>query len=149
MQKNEQGGAMSEQTLCIIKPDAVQRNLVGRILEHIESNGLKLRAMKMVHLTLEQAQGFYKVHLDKPFFQSLTQYMSSGPAVVAILQGENAVQRYREIMGATNPEQAEQGTIRKLYALDIEKNSVHGSDSQENADIEINYFFNQLEVIPE
>ncbi|MFO8031668.1 MAG: nucleoside-diphosphate kinase [Desulfohalobiaceae bacterium] len=139
---------MSEQTLCIIKPDAVQRNLTGEILAHIESSGLRLRAMKMVQLTLNQAQGFYQVHKDKPFFQSLTQYMCSGPAVVAILEGENAVQHYRQIMGATNPEQAEEGTIRRKYALDIERNSVHGSDSPENASIEVNYFFNQLEVIP-
>jgi nucleoside-diphosphate kinase len=138
---------MSEQTLCIIKPDAVQRNLTGEILAHIEASGLKLRAMKMVQLGLEQAQGFYQVHKDKPFFQSLTQYMSSGPAVVAILEGEDAVQKYRRVMGATNPEQAEEGTIRSKYALDIEKNSVHGSDSPENARIEINYFFNQLEVV--
>ncbi len=139
---------MSEQTLCIIKPDAVQRNLTGEILAHIENSGLRLRAMKMVHMSLDQAQGFYKVHQDKPFFQSLTQYMCSGPAVVAILQGEGAVQKYRQIMGATNPEQAEEGSIRRKYALDIERNSVHGSDSQENAAIEISYFFNQLEVVP-
>ncbi|MFP4392179.1 MAG: nucleoside-diphosphate kinase [Desulfohalobiaceae bacterium] len=138
---------MSEQTLCIIKPDAVQRNLTGEILAHMEANGLRLRAMKLLQLGLEQAQGFYHVHKDKPFFQSLTQYMSSGPAVVAILEGENAVQKYRQIMGATNPEQAEEGTIRRKYALDIEKNSVHGSDSLENAAIEINYFFSQLEVV--
>ncbi|MFP4213217.1 MAG: nucleoside-diphosphate kinase [Desulfohalobiaceae bacterium] len=139
---------MSEQTLCIIKPDAVQRNLTGEILAHIENSGLRLRAMKMVHMSLDQAQGFYKVHQDKPFFQSLTQYMCSGPAVVAILEGEGAVQKYRQIMGATNPEQAEEGSIRRKYALDIERNSVHGSDSQENAAIEISYFFNQLEVVP-
>ncbi len=138
---------MSEQTLCIIKPDALQRDLAGEILAHIQSQGLKLRALKMVQLTQEQAQGFYKVHQDKPFFQSLTEYMSSGPAVVAVLQAENAVQKYREIMGATNPEQAKEGTLRKKYALDIEKNAVHGSDSIENAGVEINYFFNQLEII--
>lgn len=137
---------MSEQTLCIIKPDALQRDLAGEILAHIQSQGLKLRALRMVQLTLEQAQGFYKVHQDKPFFQSLTEYMSSGPIVVAVLQAENAVQKYREIMGATNPEQAKEGTIRKKYALDIEKNAVHGSDSIENAGVEINYFFNQLEI---
>lgn len=140
---------MAEQTLAIIKPDAIERNLTGEILRRVEKAGLRIKAMKMVRMNKEQAKGFYSVHEDKPFFQSLTEYMSSGPAVVAVLEGDNAISAYRELMGATNPEEAEEGSIRKDYALDIEKNSVHGSDSQENADIEINYFFNQLEVIPE
>ncbi len=138
---------MTEQTLSIIKPDAVERNLTGRILGQIEASGLKVRAMKMVHMTKEQAQGFYAVHKERPFFDSLTDYMCSGPAVVSLLEGDQAIARYRELMGATNPAEAAEGTIRKQFALDIEKNSVHGSDSPENAAIEIAYFFNQLEVV--
>ena len=138
---------MTEQTLSIIKPDAVERDLTGRILGQIEASGLKVRAMKMVHMTKEQAQGFYAVHKERPFFDSLTDYMCSGPAVVSLLEGDQAIARYRELMGATNPAEAAEGTIRKQFALDIEKNSVHGSDSSENAAIEIAYFFNQLEVV--
>jgi len=138
---------MTEQTLSIIKPDAVERDLTGRILGQIEASGLKVRAMKMVHMTKEQAQGFYAVHKERPFFDSLTDYMCSGPAVVSLLEGDQAIARYRELMGATNPAEAAEGTIRKQFALDIEKNSVHGSDSPENAAIEIAYFFNQLEVV--
>ncbi len=138
---------MQEQTLAIIKPDAVERGLVGEIIKRIEGAELKLKAMKMVSLNKAEAEGFYAVHREKPFFESLTRYMSSGPAVVAVLEGEKAITRYRELMGATNPEEAAEGTIRKAYALDIEKNSVHGSDSSENAAIEISYFFNQLEVV--
>ena len=138
---------MTEQTLSIIKPDAVERNLTGRILGQIEASGLKVRAMKMAHMTKEQAQGFYAVHRERPFFDSLTDYMCSGPAVVSLLEGDQAIARYRELMGATNPAEAAEGTIRKQFALDIEKNSVHGSDSPENAAIEIAYFFNQLEVV--
>jgi nucleoside-diphosphate kinase len=138
---------MTEQTLAIIKPDAIQRNLMGAILGKIEAAGLRIRALKMVRMDKEQAKGFYAVHADKPFFESLTDYMSSGPAVVAVLEAENAISAYRELMGATNPEEAETGTIRKEYALDIERNSVHGSDSPENAEREINYFFNRLEMV--
>jgi nucleoside-diphosphate kinase len=138
---------MTEQTLAIIKPDAIQRNLMGAILGKIEAAGLRIRALKMVRMDKEQAKGFYAVHADKPFFESLTDYMSSGPAVVAVLEAENAISAYRELMGATNPEEAETGTIRKEYALDIERNSVHGSDSPENAKREINYFFNRLEMV--
>ncbi len=138
---------MAEQTLAIIKPDAIERNLTGEILRRVEKAGLRIKAMKMVRMNKEQAKGFYSVHEDKPFFQSLTEYMSSGPAVVAVLEGDNAISAYRELMGATNPEEADEGSIRKDYALDIEKNSVHGSDSPENASKEINYFFNQLEVV--
>jgi nucleoside-diphosphate kinase len=139
---------MIEQTLCIIKPDALERNLAGEILKRIEASGFRIKGLKMIHMSKSQAQGFYAVHRDKPFFDSLTDYMSSGAAIVAILEGDSAVQRYRDLMGATNPEEAGEGTLRKLFALDIEKNSVHGSDSQENASREIAYFFNQLEVIP-
>jgi nucleoside-diphosphate kinase len=138
---------MTEQTLAIIKPDAIQRNLMGAILGKIEAAGLRIRALKMVRMDKEQAKGFYAVHADKPFFESLTDYMSSGPAVVAVLEAENAISAYRELMGATKPEEAETGTIRKEYALDIERNSVHGSDSPENAKREINYFFNRLEMV--
>jgi len=138
---------MAQQTLAIIKPDAIERNLMGEILKRIEAAGLRVRALKMVHMDKEQAKGFYAVHSDKPFFDSLTDYMSSGPAAVAVLEGENAVDAYRGLMGATKPEEAEAGTIRKELALDIEKNSVHGSDSPENAEKEINYFFNQLEIV--
>ena len=138
---------MVEQTLCIIKPDAVERNLIGKILEMIEGADLKIKALKMLHLSKKQAEGFYEVHKEKPFFDSLTNYMSSGPIVVAVLEGEDAIKRYRELMGATNPKEAKEGTIRKQFGLDVEKNSVHGSDSQENAVKEIAYFFNKLEVI--
>jgi nucleoside-diphosphate kinase len=138
---------MTEQTLSIIKPDAVERSLTGEILRQIEASGLKIRALKMVHMTREQAQAFYAVHKERPFFASLTEYMCSGPAVVSLLEGDQAVQRYRDLMGATNPAEAKDGTIRKQFALDIEKNSVHGSDSPENARTEIAHFFNQLEVV--
>ena len=138
---------MAQQTLAIIKPDAIERNLLGEILGRIEGAGLRVRALKMVRMDKEQAKGFYAVHSDKPFFDSLTDYMSSGPAAVAVLEAENAVAAYRQLMGATKPEEAEAGTIRKDYAVDIEKNSVHGSDSPENAEREINYFFNQLEIV--
>ncbi|MFO7801333.1 MAG: nucleoside-diphosphate kinase [Desulfovermiculus sp.] len=138
---------MVEKTLSIIKPDAVQRNLIGEILAQIETGGLRIRALKMVHMSKAQAQGFYAVHEERPFFDSLTEYMSSGPVVVAILEGENAIARYREIMGPTNPAEAEEGTIRKRFGQDIEKNSVHGSDAPETAAQEISYFFNQLEVM--
>ncbi|WP_461833057.1 nucleoside-diphosphate kinase [Desulfothermus sp.] len=138
---------MVEQTLCIIKPDAVERNLIGKILQMIEGADLKIKALKMLHLNKKQAEGFYEVHKEKPFFDSLTNYMSSGPIVVAVLEGENAIKRYRELMGATNPKEAKQGTIRNQFALDVEKNSVHGSDSPENAVKEISYFFDKLEVL--
>jgi len=138
---------MTQQTLAIIKPDAIERNLLGEILRRIEGAGLRVRALKMVRMDKEQAKGFYAVHSDKPFFDSLTDYMSSGPAAVAVLEGENAISAYRELMGATKPEEAKEGTIRKDCALDIEKNSVHGSDSPENAAGEIAYFFSRLELV--
>lgn len=138
---------MVEKTLSIIKPDAVERTLIGEILAQIEAGGLRIKALKMVHMSKAQAQGFYAVHKERPFFDSLTDYMSSGPVVVSVLEGENAIARYREIMGATNPAEAAEGTIRKRFGQDIEKNSVHGSDASETATQEISYFFNQLEVM--
>ncbi len=138
---------MTERTLSIIKPDAVARHKVGGILKMIEGAGLTVKAMKMLHLSRAQAEGFYAVHRQRPFFGSLTEFMSSGPVVVSVLEGEEAIARYRALMGATNPAKAEEGTIRKRYALDIEKNSVHGSDAPETAAVEIAYFFNQLEIV--
>ena len=137
---------MMEKTLSIIKPDGVSRNLIGDVIGRLEKEGLEIAAMKMIHMSKTQAKGFYKVHEGKPFFDSVTDFMSSGPCVVMILEGENVIVRYRELMGATNFKDAAEGTIRRDYATDIEKNVVHGSDSPENADIEINYFFNALEI---
>lgn len=137
---------MTQRTFSIIKPDATQRNLQGAILKVIQDAGLKVVAMKMIQMTKKQAEGFYAVHSDKPFFDSLTDFMCSGPVVVSVLEGENAISSYREVMGATNPANADEGTIRKSFALDIEKNSVHGSDAPETAAVEIAYFFNQLEI---
>jgi len=134
-----------EQTLAIIKPDGVARGVMGEVLKRIETNNLKVVAMKMVHMTQSQAQGFYAVHRERPFFDSLTQFMSSGPAVVMVLQGENAISRWRTLMGATNFKEAAEGTIRKEFATDIEKNVVHGSDAPETAAFEIGYFFNAFE----
>jgi nucleoside-diphosphate kinase len=138
-----------EKTLSIIKPDGVSRGLIGNILQRFERSGFKIVAMKMIRMNKRQAQGFYAVHKEKPFFDSLTDFMSSGPCVVMILERENAISRNREIMGATNYKDAAEGTIRKDYATDIEKNVVHGSDSPETAAFEINYFFNQLEITGE
>ncbi len=138
---------MTQRTLSIIKPDAVDRNLEGAILKMIQDAGLKIIAIKMVHLSLEEARGFYAVHQERPFFDSLTGYMSSGSVVVSVLEGEGAIGKYRKIMGATNPENAEEGTIRSAYALDIEMNSVHGSDAPETAETEIAYFFSRLEMV--
>ncbi len=138
---------MSQRTLSIIKPDATERNLEGTILEMIQENNLRVIALKKIRMTKEEAQGFYAVHQDKPFFDSLTDYMSSGPIVVSILEGEDAIEKYRRIMGATDPGKAEEGTVRNLYGQDIEKNSVHGSDSPQTAAQEIPYFFNQLEMV--
>ena len=138
---------MLQRTFSIIKPDAVARNLSGEILAMIQSAGLKVVGMKMLHLTKAQAQGFYAVHKDRPFFDSLTDYMCSGPVVCAVLEGENAIAAYRKLMGATNPAQADEGTIRKKYAVSLEANSVHGSDAPETAAFEIAYFFNALELV--
>tara|TARA_B100001057_G_C22790380_1_gene927375 strand:+ start:1138 stop:1557 length:420 start_codon:yes stop_codon:yes gene_type:complete len=134
-------------TFSIIKPDATKRNITGAINKIIEDNNLIIIAQKRIKLSKEFAEGFYEIHKDKNFFNDLIEYMTSGPVVVQVLQGENAVEKYRKIMGATNPENAEEGTIRKKHALNIQENSVHGSDSVENAKIEINYFFNEDEII--
>ena len=132
---------MSEQTLSIIKPDAVERNLENIIKDFIEKKNLKIIKSKKVKISKEEASEFYKVHQTKPFYNDLCTYLSSGPIYVMVLEGENAVKKNREIMGATDPLKAEEGTLRKLYGLSIDKNSVHGSDSQENAKIEIDFFF--------
>jgi len=136
-----------QRTLSIIKPDAVERNLSGAILKMIQEAGLKVVAMKMIHLSKKEAEGFYAVHSERPFFGSLCDFMCSGPVVVSILEGEDAIAAYRKLMGATNPANAEEGTIRKRYALDIEKNSVHGSDAPETAAFETSYFFSNLEMV--
>ena len=132
---------MIEQTLSIIKPDAVQSNLEGEIKIFFKENNLKISKSKKVRISKEEASEFYKVHQTKPFYEDLCNYLSSGPIVVMILEGENAVSRNRELMGSTDPMKAEKGTIRKKYGISIEKNSVHGSDNVENAKIEINFFF--------
>ena len=136
-----------EQTLSIIKPDGVKRNLVGEILGRFEQKGLRIVATRMLHLSKREAEGFYAVHRERPFFEELTTFMSSGPVVVSVLEGENAVAYHREIMGATNPAEAAEGTIRKDFAQSIGENTVHGSDSLENAAIEIAYFFAQTELV--
>ena len=138
---------VTERTFSIIKPDAVERNKIGEITAMLESAGLRIVASKRIKLNQEKAAQFYGIHKDKPFFQSLCDFMCSGPIIVQVLEGENAVQKNRDIMGATNPEEAAEGTIRKKYALSLEKNSVHGSDSQENAIIEINHFFSEEDII--
>lgn len=136
-----------EKTLGIIKPDAVQRNLIGTILRQAESSGLKVKALKMIHLTKTQAQGFYYVHKERPFFDSLTTFMSEGPIVVVVFEAENAIASWREVMGATDPAKAAEGTIRKLYGQSVERNSSHGSDSPASAEYEIGYFFGTLEQV--
>ncbi len=138
---------MIERTFSIIKPDAVARNLSGEILAMIQQSGLRIKAMKMIQLTRAQAEGFYAVHKERPFFNSLVEYMCSGPVVCSILEGEDAIRRYRDRMGATNPANAAEGTIRKKYAESIEANSVHGSDAPETAAFEMAYFFNALEIV--
>ena len=136
-----------QKTFSIIKPDAVKRNLIGHINQMIESSDLKILASKKIYLTKKQAEIFYEVHKERPFFNSLVEYMTSGPVQVQVLEGDDAVAKYRKIMGATNPAEAEEGTIRKLYAESIEANSVHGSDSEENAKIEISFFFSGSELV--
>tara|TARA_B100000575_G_C22938903_1_gene543580 strand:- start:7 stop:423 length:417 start_codon:yes stop_codon:yes gene_type:complete len=134
-------------TFSIIKPDATKRNLTGAINKIIEENNLRIIAQKRVKLSKEKAEGFYAIHKEKPFFNDLIEYMTSEPVVVQVLEGNNAVSKYRQVMGATNPVNAETGTIRKEFALNIQENSVHGSDSEENANIEIDYFFNIDEIV--
>jgi nucleoside-diphosphate kinase len=135
-----------ERTFSIIKPDATRRNITGQVSARLEDGGLRIIAQKRIKMTREQAEGFYAVHKERPFFNDLVAFMTSGPVVVQVLEGENAVARNREIMGATNPADADAGTIRKDFAESIEANSVHGSDSLENAKIEIDFFFNKDEI---
>jgi nucleoside-diphosphate kinase len=136
-----------QRTLAIIKPDGVGRGLIGDVIKRIEGLGLKIIALKMACLTPSQAQGFYAVHRERPFFQGLTSFMSSGPAVVMVLECENAIARWRELMGATDYRKAAEGTIRREFATDIERNVVHGSDAPETAAFEIGYFFNRFEIV--
>ena len=136
-----------DKTFSIIKPDATKRNITGSIIKVIEESGLRIIAQKRVKLSISQAESFYAVHKERPFFKDLVEYMTSEPVVVQVLTGENAIEKYRSIMGATNPEDAEKGTIRNLFALNVQENSVHGSDSAENALIEINFFFNSEEIV--
>lgn len=137
----------TERTFSIIKPDATRRNLTGAVTKMLEDAGLRVVASKRIRMTREQAEGFYAIHRERPFFNDLVSFMISGPVVVQVLEGENAVARNREVMGATNPEQADEGTIRKVHAESIEANSVHGSDSAENAKTEIDYFFSEDEIV--
>ena len=136
----------NERTLSIIKPDAVGNNVIGKILQRFEDNNLKIVASKMVHLSKEKAEGFYAIHKDKPFFEKLVNFMISGPVIVQVLEGDNAISKNREIMGATNPDEAKNGTIRKDFARSIDENAVHGSDAVETANIEIKYFFDDSEI---
>jgi nucleoside-diphosphate kinase len=136
-----------DHTFSIIKPDATRRNLTGAVNAVIEAAGLRIVAQKRIHMTSAQAGKFYEVHSERPFFGELVEFMTSGPVVVQVLEGENAVARYREVMGATNPANADEGTIRKLFAESVGENTVHGSDSQENAALEIAQFFSGLEIV--
>ena len=137
-----------QRTLSIVKPDAVGKNLIGRIYSRFEENGLKIVAAKMKHLSREEAEGFYAVHKDRPFFAGLVEFMTSGPVMVQVLEGENAVAKNRELMGANNPQEAAAGTIRADFADSVGQNAVHGSDSAENAALEIAYFFAATEICP-
>ncbi|HSO67411.1 MAG TPA: nucleoside-diphosphate kinase [Desulfatirhabdiaceae bacterium] len=136
-----------QRTLSIIKPDGVQRGLIGEVVRRLEQNQIRIVAMKMIQMTKSQAEGFYAVHQERPFFKSLTGFMSSGPVVVMILEGDNVIARYRDLMGATNFKDAAEGTIRRDFATDIEKNVVHGSDAPETAAFEMGYFFNRFEIV--
>jgi nucleoside-diphosphate kinase len=135
-----------ERTLSIIKPDGVAKGLIGEVIKRFENAGLKIAAMKMIHMSKKEAEGFYAVHRGKKFYDSVTDFMSSGPCVVMILEGPNAIAKNRELMGATNPQDAAPGTIREEYAANIERNIVHGSDAPETAAFEMGYFFNALEI---
>src|SRR5512139_1490853 len=139
---------MVQRTLSIVKPDAVANNAIGGVLAVIEKGGLKVIASKMIHMTRAQAERFYAVHKERPFFGDLTKFMSEGPVVVSVLEGANAIERYRELLGATNPEKAAPGTIRQLYGTNVERNAAHGSDAPETAAVEIGFFFNALELHP-
>jgi nucleoside-diphosphate kinase len=138
---------MTERTLAIIKPDAVERRLAGRILQHIEAAGFSVRAMRRLHLTRVQAEGFYDVHRARPFFASLTEFMSSGPCVVLVLEAPGAIKKWRTLMGATDPAKADAGTLRKEFAESIERNATHGSDAPDTAAYEIGYFFAGIDLI--
>lgn len=136
-----------ERTLSIIKPDATRRNITGRIIARFEEAGLRIVAQKRIHLTRQQAEGFYAVHAERAFFNDLCDYMCSGPIVVQVLEGDNAIQRNRQVMGATNPANAEEGTIRKDLGINVQENSVHGSDAPETAKTEIAYFFAETDIV--
>ena len=136
-----------ERTFSIIKPDATKRNITGSINAVIEKNGLRIVAQKRIKLSKEQAENFYAIHNEKPFFNDLVEYMTSEPVIVQVLEGDNVIENYRSIMGSTNPENAQDGTIRKLFALNVQENSVHGSDSEENALKEIDFFFDLKEIV--
>jgi nucleoside-diphosphate kinase len=138
---------MIERTLAIIKPDAVERRLAGKIIQRIEDKGFQIRAMRRVHLTKPQAEGFYAVHRERPFFPELTKFMASAPCVVMALEKDGAVKAWRDLMGATDPAKADEGTLRKEFGGSVGENAVHGSDSEENAAIEIAYFFSRLELV--
>lgn len=135
-----------ERTLAIIKPDAVSRRLAGKIIDRIEQSGLRIRALRLVHLSRADAEGFYAVHRERPFFRSLTEYMSSGPAIVLALEGEDAIRAWRGLMGATDPAKADAGTIRRDFGTSIERNATHGSDAPETAVFELGYFFRGVEL---
>jgi len=135
-----------ERTLSIIKPDGTEKNVIGKIIDRFESNGLRIAALKKIKLSKEEAGGFYIVHKERPFYGELTDFMSEGPIVVLVLEGDNAIAKNRELMGATNPAEADAGTIRKDFATNLERNTVHGSDSPESASFEIPYFFSALEI---
>ena len=136
-----------QRTFSIIKPDATKRNITGSINKIIEENNLRIIAQKRIHLTNKQAEKFYDVHKEKPFFNDLIEYMTSEPVIVQVIEGDNAITKYRVVMGATNPENADEGTIRKIHALNVQENSVHGSDSEENAIKEIDFFFDLKEIV--
>lgn len=136
-----------EKTFAIIKPDAYKAGYAGKIIDAVNEAGLKIAALKLVHLTKEQAGGFYAVHKDKPFFNDVCEFMSSGPCFVMILAGDNAIKRWRDLMGATNPEQADEGTLRKRFGANIQNNATHGSDAPETAAFEMGYFFNAFEIV--
>ena len=135
-----------ERTLSIVKPDGVTKNLIGEVIKHFEDHGLKVIGLKMISMDKKEAEGFYTVHRGKAFFESITTFMSSGPSVVMVLEGEGAISRTRDLMGATDPKQAKEGTLRRQFATNIERNIVHGSDGPDTAAFEIGYFFNGLEV---
>ncbi len=135
-----------ERTLSIVKPDGVEKNLIGEVIRRFEENGLKVVGLKMIMMNKKEAEGFYEVHRGKPFFESLTTFMSSGPSVVMVLEGKDAISKTRELMGATDPKEAKDGTLRRQYGTNIERNIVHGSDGPQTASYEIGYFFNALEI---